>query len=82
MGAERCVSCSGCVSICMLAHGSGENSMSHSYLYSHLYSPGRPLRAWQTARGAVEQGKGWAAEPQSRNNKGPGIKFVAEKAKG
>lgn len=43
--------------------------------------PKASLRAWQTARGAVEQGKDWTIGPQGGNNKGHGIKFVEEKAK-
>lgn len=77
MGSERYEYCVVGVRI-WWAHGSLENSMSHSY----LYSPERPLRAWQTAQGAVEQGKGRTIGPQGGNNKVPQIIFVEERAKG
>lgn len=68
----------GNVSTCAFVLGSVENSMS----LSRLYSPERPLRAWQKARGAVEQGKGQTIGPKGGNNKGPGIKLVEDKGKG
>lgn len=75
MGAERCVLGHGCVSICVLAHSSVENTMSSSYLYSR----GRPLRAWQTAPGA---GKGLDHGAPEGTIKGLGSNLLKRRLKG
>lgn len=56
--------------------------MSHSYLYSHLYSPGRPLRAWQAARGAVNRERAGPQGPREGTIKGPGSNLLPRRLKG
>lgn len=62
----------------MHVYGSKESGRPQSCLCGQ----GRPVRAWQKAQGAAEQGKGWTIGPQGVNDKGLGISLSDRRLKG